>query len=487
MPRLRKGCSKELLNAAKRTIETYRMLAPGDSVLVGVSGGPDSVALLYILNELTEPYSLKLGVAHLNHALRQKESDDDAAFVAALSEKLALPCYIQKYSVSDYQRRHRLSTEDAARKLRYAFYTDVARKHRYNKIALGHQLDDNVELVLMFLFRGSGPLGISGIPPVRNENIIRPLIETSRLQVLNFLAANGLEYVCDSSNRDSRFMRNKLRNELIPLLKKNYNPLIVKSINRASIILRSENEWMEAVLKPIFEKVVLDTADNAIILSVPKLNSVHIAAVRRVIRRAITAIKGDLRRISFKHIDAIVNMAQSGPCHGRLNLPDRICIKRESERLLFSKSGLRDRTRGVKSPQKRHEPDDYKYDVHKPGMLFVRESAIQLEFSEIKLKELAPSSLSGHSVAFFDMDKLYFPLTVRNFRPGDRFTPLGMTGTQKVKKFFIDHKVPREERARCPILLSRGDIIWIVNHRIADSVKITPSTQRVLKVRRILA
>ncbi|MFC1815181.1 tRNA lysidine(34) synthetase TilS, partial [Thermodesulfobacteriota bacterium] len=353
----------------------------------------------------------------------------------------------------------------------------------------GHHSDDNAELVLLYLFRGSGPLGISGIPPVRDGTIVRPLIKITRAEIIDYLAVKGLEYVCDKSNIDPRFRRNRLRHQLIPTLKKDYNPLIIQSINRVSSILRSEEEWIEKSVTPIFDNSVSVMADDKIFLSIPKLNDIHIAAIRRVIRRAIATIKGDLRRISFKHIDAITRLIQSGPAYGRLDLPGRIRIGRDNEILLFlkEKQPLRSLNIRSKGAQSRKGALVYEYEIKEPGTLFIKAIDMHLKFIEIDIKILPDFGRTGHSAAFFDMDKLEFPLTLRNFRKGDRFTPLGMTGTQKVKKYFINNKVPRAERARCPLLLSQGKIVWIVGHRIDESVKVMPTTRNVLKVEPILA
>ncbi|MDF1591522.1 MAG: tRNA lysidine(34) synthetase TilS [Desulfobacterales bacterium] len=489
MPVSRKGCPNKLIRETERTIKAYGMFQPGDSVLVGVSGGPDSVALLYVLNMLASRLSLGLGVAHLNHCLRKKASDQDAAFVESLAKKLDLPCYIQKTDIRAYQHRHKLSLEEAARQVRYTFYKSVAGAHRFGKVALGHHSDDNAELVLMYLFRGSGALGLGGIPPVRDAAIVRPFIEVGRSEIMEFLDQNGLEYVCDRSNQDVRFLRNRVRQELIPLLKKEYNPKIVDSLNRVSAILRSEDEWLEALVAPLYDQVIAAAQEHKITLSALKLGRLPSAAVRRIVRRAIAAIKGDLRRISFRHIHAIRQLTASGPEMKRLDLPDRICVRREGEHLVFSKEAMPLRQLGGSSgaAQSISRAPDYSYEVREPGILLIREIDCCLTFEAVDKKRLKNFRQAGHSTAFLDMDRLHFPLKVRNYRSGDCFTPLGMTGTQKINKYFIDNKVPRAERRRCPLLLSAGKIIWVAGHRIAESVKILPTTQSALKVEQVLA
>ncbi|MBU1163704.1 MAG: tRNA lysidine(34) synthetase TilS, partial [Proteobacteria bacterium] len=216
MTSLLKDYKNKLIKTVGATIKAYRMIEPGDSVIVGVSGGPDSVALLHIILSLAQQFSLRVGVAHLNHSLRQKDSDDDAEFVESLARKFDLPCYIKKEDVSKYRHEKKLSLEEAARIVRYRFFESVAEKYMFNKIALGHNAEDNAELVIMRLLRGSGPLGISGIPPVRNGKIIRPLIKLTKSELLEFLAVNELKFVLDKSNNDQRYLRNRIRHHLIP-------------------------------------------------------------------------------------------------------------------------------------------------------------------------------------------------------------------------------------------------------------------------------
>jgi len=485
MPASHKGYKNKLLRTVKQTIKTYGMLKPKDSVLIGVSGGPDSVALFHLLLTFAPRFSLRLGVAHLNHCLRQDDSDKDAEFVASLAGRFGLPCYIHKINVRKYQIENKLSLEEAARRVRHGFLNHVAEKNRFNKIALGHHFDDNAELVLMNLFRGSGPLGISAIPPVRNGKIIRPLLQSNRSEIITFLDQNGLKYISDPSNRDTRFLRNRIRHDLIPLLKTSYNPKISQSLNRLASIIRSEEEWIEGVIHPLFEKAALSIQDGRIALSVSILNGIHLAAQRRIIRKAISKIKGDLRRIRLTHIDSAINLLEYGPDHGNIDLPDGIRIQRKGDVILFfrEKSPLRN----MDEKSERAEMLPFEYPIKKPESLFIKEINAHIKFTEMGKKDLPDLCGTGQNTGFFDRDALSFPLVLRNFRHGDRFTPLGMTGTQKIKKFFIDKKVPRKERTRCPILLCRGKIIWVAGYRIDESVKVKSSTKNVLKIELSLA
>ena len=482
---MHKDLNNKLLRIVDETVNAYGMLKEKDSVVVGVSGGPDSVALLHVLHALAARFSLRLGIAHLNHCLRQNDSDKEAAFVETLSNRLDLPCHIHKEDVHEYQIKNKLSLEEAARRVRYTFLYRVAETHRYNKIALGHHSDDNAELVLMNLFRGSGPLGLTGIPPVRDGKIIRPLIKLSRSEITDYLNQNRLKYVSDPSNRDTRYLRNRVRHKLIPLLKTAYNPKISETLNRLSSIIHSEEAWIEDVIHPLFEKSVLNVQDDGITFSVSMLVRLHTAAQRRILRKGISRIKGDLRRISFVNIDAVIRLLEKGPTYGRLDLPDRIRIRRSGDVLLITREKSALRNLDVKSDPPK--PFDFEYKIIKPESIFIKEIGAHLEFTEMSTETIPDYCSAGQYTVFFDIDTLSFPMVLRNYRPGDVFRPMGMAGTQKLKKFFIDKKVPRNERIKCPILLSREKIIWVVGHRVDESVKMTPSTRKVLKVELFLA
>jgi len=485
----------KILRIVEQTIKNHQMFEPRDSVLIGVSGGTDSVALLHVLCKIAAKLSLTLGVAHLNHQIRDVDSDRDEKFVASLAGELKLPFYIQKKDVLSYKKHHKLSLEEAARRVRYEFLQQIATENKYNKIALGHQGNDNAELVLMYLFRGSGPTGISGIPPVRNDSIpfgkiVRPLSGLFRHEIEDYLSAKKLEYVTDTSNEDIKILRNKVRSELIPLIKKSYNPRIVETLNRLSSIIRSEEEWIEDIITPIYENAILYSEEKEIALSIPQLDRIHMAPKRRIIRKAIQSIKGDLRRITFSHIASVIKLIEKrAPAFGSLDFPNGITVIKKEDTLYIS-SG--DKVRSKKrSDSENSKSLQFEYAISKPGLksesLWIKEADFQLSFSVIGANNIIDIQSAGQHVAFFDMDSLAFPLVVRDFRHGDRFTPFGMSGSQKLKKFFIDHKISRTKRATCPVLLSANEIVWVVGYRQSEFGKVTRTTQKILKVQLSLA
>ena len=461
------------------------MFSRGDSVLVAVSGGPDSVALAHVLIALSVEYSLRPAIAHLNHCLRGPDADRDAEFVIALARQLGVPIYAERKDVLALQRSRRLSLEEAGRRSRYDFFDTLSAKHGFKKIALGHHSDDNAELVLINLLRGSGPLGLSGIAPVREGKIVRPFIRLRRSEIIHYLAEKKIPYVTDASNTDPAFMRNKIRHQLIPELQSAYNPRIIETLNRLGEIIRAEDQWLDDALDPVLERCVASRADQKISLALPEFNQLARAVKRRIIRKAILWVKKDLIRITLAHIDAILHLVEKGRVTGRLNLPDGVLVARNTVELTIvkrNKVGKRQNYRILQTIK-----TDYQYTISAGGTLFIKEADVSITLCEIDVDDLPDFKKTGAHIAFFDLDRLIFPLLVRNHRPGDRFSPLGVNGTQKVKNYFINHKIPGAQRRKCPLLLSGGNIIWIAGHRIDNAVKLNRQTRRVLKAELLLA
>jgi len=320
------------------TVQAHGMLLPGDGVLAGVSGGPDSVALLGILKELSHPLSLKIGVAHLNHCLRGKESDRDEAFVRDLVAVHGFPLYIQRTDVATEARENKKSIEEAAREARYAFYRKIASQHGYKRVALGHNSDDNAEQVLMNLLRGSGPRGLMGIPPMRENWIIRPLIQVSRQEILAYLDHHHQPFVLDSSNADTRFLRNRVRHDLLPCLAKDYNPEIKSALNRLSRLLRSEENWMEGETQEMLSHHLERIDSREVRLPRNFFVTLPEALARRAIRGAIKEVKGDLKRITLDHVDKIMALVAGSTGHKNLDLPQGIRMTLTKKWLYFNRS-----------------------------------------------------------------------------------------------------------------------------------------------------
>ncbi len=461
------------------------MFQPGEKVLVGVSGGPDSVALLHILKEISPEFNLTLAIAHFNHDLRGNASNRDAGFVAALADRLHLALYSEKGDVRAYRRRHRLSLETAARKLRYAFLLKIIQTHNFDKIALGHHMDDNAEQVLMNLLRGSGPTGLSGIPPVRDDHIVRPMMGVTREKIMDYLACEKHDYVIDASNADPKHLRNRIRLELLPHMTANYNPRLVQGLNQMAEVFRSENRWMEQVVASVFEEVAIECGRQSVVLSIPKVAQVDPAIQRRLFRRAIMQISGDLKKITFEHIEDIRAMLNDGRAFKSIDLPHRIRVCRMDQSLTLSQEVASLRMVAPIRPASVRPP--FSYSIDPPGALLIEEVGLHLSFSFDTIEQPITSLGDTDSITYMDADKLTFPVIVRNQKPSDRFSPLGLDGSQTVRKFLSKRENNHHNRSKCPVMTSGNRIVWIIGHGIADEVKIDRRTRYALMVRVSLA
>jgi len=331
---------RSFLDEVRQTMETHGMVSPGEHVLMGISGGPDSVALLLCLVELRAELNLTLGVAHINHLLRGEESDGDEKFVEELARTLGLSFHLLKIDVAELARGGKTSLEETARQVRYDFFTALCRKKGYTRTAVGHTLDDNTEQVLMNLLRGSGPRGLAGIPPVRDSWIIRPLIQCSKGEILAFLEKKNQPYVVDSTNLETLFLRNRIRNKLLPLLRQEYNPGITDNLNRMSRIMGEEEKWMDSETKAVFNRICLNESGSEVCLCLASFNDLAMALKRRIVRRAVEQVKGDLRRITLVQVDAIVALAAATSPGQNLDLPGRVRITKLGKSLCFKKEAI---------------------------------------------------------------------------------------------------------------------------------------------------
>ncbi|WP_320043119.1 tRNA lysidine(34) synthetase TilS [uncultured Desulfobacter sp.] len=338
------------------TIREHDMVTPGHSVLIGVSGGPDSMALAQVLIKLKNKLDIRIGLAHLNHMLRGDQALADETFVREFAREHTLDLVVEKRSVADFAKQQRLCVEEAGRNARYDFFNRVACENGFHRIALGHHRDDNVEQVLMNIVRGTGPLGLRGIPPVRQKIFIRPLIRIPRADILVFLDEINQDYRIDGSNEDTSYLRNRIRHRLIPFLEKEFNPDIKSGIERLSGIIGQEDEFLNQLAGTALDNAVTEREKEEIKLSIPAINKLDRALGARVIRAALLSIKQNLRRISNTHIkDILLFAATQGESGKSLDLPGQIRVYRQKDILLIKKEDTDLRTLGRHLKARRYQ------------------------------------------------------------------------------------------------------------------------------------
>ncbi|MDI6784935.1 MAG: tRNA lysidine(34) synthetase TilS, partial [bacterium] len=482
---------KTLLSKIKKTVKKNNLFQNGDKVVVAVSGGPDSVALLYLLYELRKEYRFKLYIAHLNHQFRGKEADADARFVRTLAKKLKLPCFIKSVNVPALAKKGKKSPEEMAREIRYAFLREIGAKKNATKIALGHTADDQVETMLMWLLRGAGVEGLTGMPIKRPENaegrgtrdegrknlecrchlsvsIIRPLLETTREEILNYLKENKFQFQQDATNLQPIYLRNRIRNQLIPLLEKEYNPNIKETLLRTAAILRDELDYFDSAAKMLLSCLWNRERTDCFTLKLSEFRQLDRAILRHIIRQAIQQICGTLSGFGFEHIAAILELAKTGTDGLMLHLPHQLTIRIENDNLCFELGKLKQKT------------TEFSYSISVPGITSIDNLGLQIQSEIIKPpSRTAKLRLNRNDQSLLDADLVALPLTIRNWQPGDFFIPLGMKGKKKLHDFFIDEKIPRSDRDKIPLLAaSNGDILWVVGLRIDERYKVTDITQR---------
>jgi tRNA(Ile)-lysidine synthase len=461
-------------------IQSHKLLARGDRVLVAVSGGPDSVALLHILCELRQEFALHLEVAHLQHGIRGEEAKEDARFVRELAQRLSLPAHIKEVDIPRMRSEAgKGNIEALARRERYRFFADVARQRRLNKIATAHTRDDQAETVLMWLLRGAGRKGLGGMAPRQSINvadaesskgvtIIRPLLDLTKDEILNFLKQKGFDYRLDRSNEDTAYLRNWIRLELMPRLKERIDSRLTTRLAQLAEVLRDEETLLNTLAQKELEALEAKTAlSRERFLRQPK------AMQRRVLRLWIEAARGHLRGLDFDHAEALLGLIAAGPPQSRFSIPGGWELIKEYETLRLAKAAPR-------SP-----PVCYSYPLAIEGEIEVREAGVKILSQRLFN---APSGLpEDHWGAVFDLACLTGPLVVRNFRRGDRFQPFGMAGhRKKVKELFIDHKVPLSVRAVWPILAMGDEILWLPGYARSELGRITPATREFLRLKAII-
>ncbi len=433
------------------------LLKKGDKVLVACSGGADSMGLLTVLLELQPEYSLRLALAHFNHRLR-RSADRDERFVAETARRSGLPLYLRREDIRSYAAAHGLNIEEAGRGRRYEFLRETAARIGAAKVATGHTLNDQAETVLMRLLRGSGPAGLAGIAPLVDGLIVRPLLEVERSEVEAYLEEKGVTYCEDESNRDLRYLRNRIRLLLIPYLQEHFEPKIRQNLARLAEIAREDEEWLRTISRRRMEKV-MTLRKGRLRLDAAALASLPAALARRAVREWISRLKGDLRRISFADVEAVRRLDEGR----KLHLPGSLVLARERGQIF-----LQDQPEQAVS---------YEYVWDGREDLDIGETGHRFAGKRLSARTNPGFSFADGRRAYLDAARLRFPIVARSRREGDRYRPLGAPGRKKLKELMRAKGIPLRERDRRPVFLSGDQIIWVLGLPVAEEFKVTPRTK----------
>jgi len=479
-------------------IQRYSLISPEEIVVVGISGGADSVCLLHVLAKWQKGLGIKLHVAHLNHQLRGVESEADAKYVSNLASSLGIPITIDRQDVAAYRIERNFSVEEAARELRYAFLARVAREVGANRIAIGHTRDDQVETILMHILRGTGITGLCGLAPCSpmaydsqgmslpakqsNLLVIRPFLDITREETTSYCQEHQLAPRIDSSNRSLSFFRNRLRLQLLPLLRQ-YNPSVDQALLRLAGIAKEDNAFLEQQASESWDEVARQE-NNAIYLDRKQIASLPIALQRQLLRAAVTKLAGDTRDIEASHIEAARSLLNK-PVGKRISLPHGFICQGGYDELVIASTARQSQLPPCPFPPL---PGEFPLKVSGktvfPGWKVIA-SIFRERVDSLSLRgvlSISEGTCQINLVADFDLHKTGTELFVRQRRPGDRFQPLGMNMPKKLHEFMVDAKIPRSWRGRIPIVCSPQQIIWVAGWRIDDRVKVTEASEEILRL-----
>jgi len=446
------------------TLGRHDLITTADAILLAISGGLDSVAMLDLMSQLRENYQLTLGVIHVHHGLRGREADEDLAFVEDLAAHYELPFFYQKVKTRELARSRKLSLEEAARVLRYQAFEQCLDRKQYHKVATAHTADDQAETVLDHVLRGSGSLGLAGMP-MKRDRLIRPLLEVPRNELEEYVKERGLKYRVDSTNRDLRYRRNRIRLELIPYLQKHFNENLTDTLNRTAVIFSEYEAFLREQAEQAFQTLVLLQRKNQIVLEIKGFLKYFILLRKYILFTTFEKVGLKRAHVNFHKLENILVETK------RNKVGTRLPVDQEFE-ILIDHDGL------VVQASHQETPSPAHFNLVNSEKLAFGEFDIQwtiLENNETITFE------PDRAIEFLDFEKTGADVCLRTLRPGDRFIPLNFNGHKKIADFFSDRKIPHRLREMTPILESSNGIAWICGYCIDDRFKITQKTRKVVK------
>lgn len=463
-----------MLRSVQKHLESEQLLTSGETIVVGVSGGVDSMVLLHILWTLNQrhTYGWKLHVVHLNHCFRGEEARQDAQYVEEVCKKWGIHFHLFERDVPAYMMRTGLGAQEASRNLRYKLFEQVAKQVEASKVAVAHHADDQVETILFRMLRGTSPSGLAGMPMRRRLSqgieLIRPLLPYYKEQLVTYSKQTGLAPREDSSNQSRKYQRNKLRLDVLPLFE-SINSRYREHFLQLTDTIRKDNTYLMKKSQELLTQVMERREPDRIVVSLNKFQSCDLALQRRMITLILSYLSSRIEW-SSQHVEAVLRVARGGNPSAVYNLPKQLAVKRVYNQLHFSKATV----------LLEQLTELFRYELDIPGTIFVQESGLVFRMSIHN--SIEPLPRSGKSTALFDLDRLPGALALRNRQNGDRISIVGSAGSTKLKEAMIDAKVPRFLRDRLPLLVSGDEIIWVPGVRRSSVAVVDGHTTRLLQV-----
>ncbi|MDO4453641.1 MAG: tRNA lysidine(34) synthetase TilS [Eubacteriales bacterium] len=445
-------------------IRQYRMIEEGDHVIAGVSGGPDSVYLLFLLTQYQKSVPFSISVVHVEHGIRGQESREDAQFVQRLCKKMELPFFLFEVDAQKEARTKKISTEEAGRILRYHAFEEVCRRSGANKIAIAHNEDDQAETILWNLARGSGLAGLCGMQPVRGK-LIRPMLTTSRTEIEQWLEENEIETRQDKTNLEEIYTRNKIRHQIIPRLKEGINAQAVRHIAEAGQKIQKAEAFLQKMTDQA-QEVCLERSENSARIQIEPFLNQEAIIQEYLIRRAVSEVSDGLKDFTNRHMEALLKIAR-GAEQAQTNLPGGVIGRKEKGLLILSQAETDCR-----------EKKNIFIEVPVPGIVQLENGMAEFTLEETKCQRIPEKSYTK----WIDYDTIKSRLILRSRLPGDYLIINKEGGKKKLKDYLIDRKVPREERDSILLLADGSHILWVVGFRISEACKVKESTKHILKI-----
>ena len=465
-----------MLKQVLDTINKNDLINYGDGIVVGISGGYDSVCLLHILYYLSKDLDLRLYPVHINHMLRGLEAVRDENFVNDFCQSLGLSLYIKRVNIAQKAKNEKISIEEAGRNARYEEFNRVAAENSATKIAVAHSKNDQAETILMRIFRGTGLEGLKGIE-YKRDNIIRPLLDIGREQIESYVNENGLKVVTDSSNLHTDYFRNRIRLNVLPEINSAARIDITENLLRLSKIVVTDEDFLRYNAEIAYEKSCIKQDKNSVEINLSELLKMHPAILGRVIRMAILNSCGSIEGIGFNHIDKLMWLVREGQTGSRIDIPHGMMAVKSYSFLIIKK-------------QEEEKNESFEYSLKIPGKTDLNDrEAVVAQIINFDTNEGCLQFVSknkGVYTEFFDFNKFesetLLDIVVRNRRDGDIFKPLNSNGTKKLKEYFNDKKIIREQRNKIPLIAINKEIIWIIGNKSSDKYKVTDNTNSVLMI-----